>query len=280
MNHSINIFLFFLFIASGSFAQDIEKQERLANKQLREGNELYQKAKYADAEVSYKKSMATHPGNPKAIFNLANTMLLQKRYKEAISQYDYLAKNAKSNRLKAQSYHNIGNAQMGLNDYQKAVDAYKNSLRINPKDEETRYNLALAQELLKNQQDQNQDNKDDKNKDKDKQEDDDQKKDEEKKEDQKDKEGDDEKKDDPNKDEEDDKDGEKDKEDGKDKPNDNKDDPKEDQKDQKEQPQPGKLSPQQVKQLLEAMQNEEKKTQDKVNAKKMKGQPVKTEKDW
>ncbi len=277
MNRSIKFFLFILFIANNSFAQDIEKQARIANNQLREGNELYQKANYADAEVSYKKSMATHPGNPKAIYNLANAMMLQKRYKEAITQYDYLAKNAKSNSLKAQSHHNIGNAQMGLNDYQKAVDSYKNSLRINPKDEETRYNLALAQELLKNQQDQNKDNKDDKNKDnKDQDKKDDKEKNDDKKDDKK---GDDkDNKDDPNKDKEDDKDGDKDKED---KPDDKKKDPKEnDQQDQKQQPQPGKLSPQQVKQLLEAMQNEEKKTQDKVNAKKVKGQPVKTEKDW
>jgi len=291
MKWSIKILFIFLFVANIGFAQDVEKQERLANKQLREGNELYQKANYPDAEVSYKKSMATHPGNPKAIYNLANAMMQQKRYKEAIAQYDYLAKNAKSTSLKAQSYHNIGNANMGLNDYQKAVDAYKNSLRKNPKDEETHYNLALAQELLKQQQDQNQDNQDDQNKDdknqdkkdqdkkddKEKNEDnkDDEKKDDKSKEDNKDKdeEGDEDKndKEDPNKDKEEDKDGDQD---------DEKEKPNEEPKDQKEQPQPGKLSPQQVKQLLEAMQNEEKKTQDKINAKKVKGQPVKTEKDW
>jgi len=272
MNTILKSIILLLFVSLNSVAQNLEKQEREANNQLREANALYQKGNYADAEVSYKKSVATNPGNPKSVYNLANSIMQQKRYKEAISQYDYLAKNAKSKQLKSQSFHNIGNANMGLNDYQKAVDAYKNSLRINPRDEETRYNLALAQELLKQQQDQNQDNKDDQDKnDKNKDQDKDNKEDE-----KKDDEGDDEKdkKNDPNEDEKDqDKNKESD-EDKKEQPKDNKEYPKQ------QQPQPGKLSPDQVKQLLEAMQNEEKKTQDKINAKKIKGQPIKKEKDW
>lgn len=268
------ILLLFLVSSLNGFAQNIEKQERFANTQMREGNEMFQKSNYADAEVSYKKSVATYPNNPKAIYNLGNAMMHQKRYKEAITQYDYLAKSAKSNALRAQSYHNIGNAYMGLNDFQKAVDTYKSSLRINPKDEETRYNLALAQELLKQQQDQNKDNKDDKNKD-DKNKDQDNKEND-KKEDQKDKDKKEENKDDKNKDEDD-------KDDKKDKSDEDKQDPKEEKGDEdkkQRQPQPGKLSQQQMKQLLEALQNEENKTQDKMNAKRVKGQKVKTEKDW
>jgi len=281
MRNSIIILLLFLFNSLSSFAQNIEKKERIANNQMREGNALFQKSNYAEAEVAYKTSVATYPNKPKAIYNLGNAMMQQKRYKEAISQYDYLTKSAKSNSLRAQSFHNIGNAHMGLKDFQKAVDAYKNSLRINPKDEETRYNLALAQELLKQQQEQNKDNKDNQNKDnKDKDKEKQDKKDDKKK----DKEGDDkDKKENPKDDKKENKDGDKDKDDEKDKPNKDKQDPKdkkgdEDQKQQK--PQPGKLSPQQMNQLLQALQNEENKTQDKMNAKKVKGQPVKTEKDW
>ncbi len=271
MKNCVIIVALLLFSSVQIIAQNIEKQERLANDELREGNTLFEKSNYADAEVSYKKSVATYPNNPNAIYNLGNAMIQQKRYKEAIAQYDYLSKSAKSNALKAKSFHNIGNANMGLNEFQKAVDAYKNSLRINHKDEETRYNLALAQELLKQQQEQNKDNKDqnkdkqDKNKD-DKENKDDQKKDE----------ADDENKKDEDKNNDQDK---KDKEDQEDKSEKDKQNKKDENKDQ-QQPQPGKLTPEQMKQLLEAMQNEENKTQDKMNAKKIKGNKIKTEKDW
>lgn len=285
MRNRVNILLFLFISGLSSYAQNLDKLERIANNQMREGNTLFQKSNYAEAEVAYKKSVATYPNNPKAIFNLGNSMMQQKRYKEAITQYDYLAKSAKSNSLRAQSFHNIGNANMGLNDFQKAVDAYKNSLRINPKDEETRYNLALAQELLKQQQEQNKDNKDDQNKDnKDNKDQDkenpDKNKDEENKDEKKNKEDDKNKKEDPKDDEKENKDGDQDKED---KPNEDKQDPKDkkgDEEQKQQQPQPGKLSPQQMKQLLEAMQNEENKTQEKMNAKRVKGKPVKTEKDW
>ena len=83
-----------------------------------------------------------------------------------MSQYVYLAKNTKDNILKAKIFHNIGNTFMQQGDLQKAIAAYKESLRKNPKDEETRYNLALAQKLLKEQEEKNKDNKDDKKKEK------------------------------------------------------------------------------------------------------------------
>jgi tetratricopeptide (TPR) repeat protein len=270
-----------LLSATNGLAQNIEKQRHEANSEMRRGNELYQQGHYAEAEIAYKKAMATYPGNPKSMYNTANSILQQKRYKEAIAQYDFLIKNAKNNRLKAQSYHNIGNAYMELKNYQKAVDAYKNSLRKNPKDEETRYNLALAQKLLKNQQ--NNQNKNDKNKEnKDKKNNQNKDKNKEKNKDKKDnKEKDKDNKDKKDKDQNKDKKKDKDKDKDKDKPDDKKDssDNKQNNK-EKQQPQPGKLSPQQIQQLLNALNNEEKKTQDKVNAKKVKGQAVKTEKDW
>ena len=292
-----SVFLFFL-MNKPLYAQNLNKQKRLAQTHLREGNKLYQKQKYADAEIAYKKALANYPDSPKSIYNTANAIYRQKRYKEAIEQYQYLAKNANDNALKAAAYHNIGNAYMQLKNYQKAVAAYKNSLRKNPTDEKTRYNLALAQKLLKNQQNKNNKNKnknknknnknkkdknkdDKKNKDKKNQDKKDKNKDKKKNKDEKDKNKKDKNKDDKkNKDKKD--------QDKKDKNKDDKKNPNqkqnknEDKKDKKEKqaPQPGKLSPQQVQQLLQALQNEEKKTQDKMNAKKVKGVPVKTDKDW
>jgi len=238
--------------------------QRLANAEMREGNKQYHDAKYADAEVSYKKSMATVPGDEKNAFNLGNAMMQQKRYKEAYKQFEDLSKNTQDKQLKSQSFHNMGNAQMGLKDYQKAIDSYKNSLRINPDDEETRYNLALAQKFLKDNPPQN--NQDQKNKD------DQQDQDQKNKDDQKDPKKDDQKN--KPKPDEGDQDSKKDQDQPK------QDDPKEDESKGKPKPQPGKMSEQQMKQMLEALNNEEKKTQDKVKAQQVKGQPQPKEKDW
>ena len=183
--------------------------------------------------------------------------------------------NSRSKTEKHKAYHNIGNALMQKKRCKEAVSAYKNALRNNPSDDESRYNLALAQECAKEQGDGDGDG-DDEDKDKDQ---DENKDDKENSDDKKDK-------DEKNK-EEGGEDGDKkegdDKEDEDGKPKDDKGDQKnKDPKDNKGQPQPqqGKLSPQQVKNLLEAMSNEEKKVQEKMNASKTKGVKIKTEKDW
>lgn len=243
--------------------------QRKARKMVRQGNQLYQQKKYTDASVAYQKALSNSSYYDKASYNLGNALYENKNYKEAAPQYELTAKTTKDKFTKAEAYHNLGNSMMETKNYQEAVDAYKNSLRNNPNDDETRYNLAVAQSKLKQEK---QKNKDDKNKDKNKKNKDDKKKD--KKKDKKD--GDDK---DKNKDKKDDKN-----KDGKgDKDKDKKQDPKkDDKKDQKQQPKPqqGKMSPQQIKQLLESLNNEEKKTQKKMNAKKAMGKKVKQEKDW
>jgi tetratricopeptide (TPR) repeat protein len=257
-----------LFLPLAIFAQqdkaDKAALEKEARKFVRDGNELYTQLKFADAEVAYKKAIDKNPDYETAIYNLGNALSQQNRGKEAIAQYELVAKMSKDKMTLASSMHNIGNSHFQEKEYQKAIDSYKNSLRANPKDDETRYNLALAQKMLKDQQENQDDKKDDKdNKDN---KDDKENKDKDKKDDEK--EGDD------KKDEEENKDDKKDQ--------DKKDDPEKDKKDDKKEqkPQPGKLSPEQIKQLLEAMNNEEKKTQEKMNAKKERGKKVKQEKDW
>ena len=268
-----NIILFFLFLTSTLQVvaqKDSIALQRKARKMVRSGNELYEKQQFTDASVAYKKALANSSSYDKASYNLGNALYQDQNFKEAIPQYELTAKTAEDKYTKAEAYHNMGNAFMETKNYQGAVDAYKNSLRNNPNDDETRYNLAVAQKLLDKQNQDNKDkNKDDKN---------------DKNEDKKDK-------DDKNKDQ-DKKDGEdkdKDKKDDKDKDGkgdedkkDNQDPNKNDNKDQKENPKPqqGKMSPQQIKQLLESLNNEEKKTQKKMNAKKAKGKKIKQEKDW
>ncbi|WP_282070892.1 tetratricopeptide repeat protein [Polaribacter atrinae] len=243
--------------------------QREARKLLRQGNDLYNKKQFTDASVAYQKSLANNTKYDKASYNLGNAFYENNNFKEAVPQYELTAETAKDKFTKAEAYHNIGNAMMEQKQYQLAVDAYKNSLRNNPNDDETRYNLAVAQSLLEKE---NQDNKDDKNKDNKDNKDKDQK-DKDDKKDGEDKDKNKDKKDEKNEKEKDGKgDNEKDK---------NKD-PKKDEKKEQEKPKPqkGKMSPEQVKQLLESLNNEEKKTQKKMNAQKAKGEKVKQEKDW
>lgn len=258
-----SIFIIFLGITSLMFSQQKSPKdlEREARKDVREGNELYNQLKFEEAEIAYKKALDKNPNYAKASYNLGNTIYQQNKNKEAIFQYDLADKIASNKMSKAEIFHNVGNSFMKEKQYDKAVDAYKNSMRNNSKDEETRYNLAMAQKLLKDQQDKdNKDNKDKKDDNKD-----------DKNKDQKDKEGGD-------KDKKDEKDKDQDK--GKDK-EDEKGDPKKDKNDpQNQKPRPNQLSPEQMKQLLEAMNNEENKTQKKLNAQKARGQKIKNEKDW
>jgi Ca-activated chloride channel family protein len=243
---------------------DTIAQQRTARKMLRQGNELYQKQQFTDASVSYQKALGSNSNYDKATYNLGNALYQSKNFKEAIPQYELTTKTATDKFTKAEAYHNIGNAMMESKNYQGAVDGYKNALRNNPNDDETRYNLAVAQSLLDKEK---KDNKDDKNKDKNKKDKDDDNKDK-KKDSKDDSKGDKDEngKDDPNKDKEQDKKQDPNKDKGKDK--------------QKPKPQQGRMSPQQVKQLLESLNNEEKKTQKKMNAKKAQGKKVKQEKDW
>ena len=242
MKHLICYSLLFLSLAL--FAQEKDRD-------LPKANEAFSAKKYDEAEANYRISESNNPAKAIASYNLGNAIYKQNQIGEAKFSYQKALKNATLRPEKHQAFYNLGNVFMKEKNYAAAVEAYKNALRNNPDDEEGRYNYALAKKMLK----ENPPKKDDK---KDKKKD---KKDDKKKEDQKDK------KDDKNKDKEK-------KEDKKDGEGNNKKD--------KPQPKPsqGGISKQRLENLLDAVNNEEKKIQDKVNAKKVKGKPVQTEKDW
>jgi Ca-activated chloride channel family protein len=277
------------------FSSEISAQEKDKDKQkeerklLRETKELVSDAslaladdKFVEGEAEYRKAIAINPKSETAKYNLGNAYYNKEKNDEAMSRFEQAASVATAKGDKHGAYHNLGNTYMNAKKYQDAVDAYKNALRNNPNDDETRYNLALAKDMLEKNPPKggDGDNKDqDKNQDKnDKNEDSQDKKDEEGK----DKEGDkgDDKEDKDKGDEKDDeKKGENEENKGKpDKPNEGEKDKSD--KQQQQQPQPGQMSPQQIKNLLEAMNNEEQKVQEKINAKKQKGAKVKSEKDW
>lgn len=209
-------------------------------------NANYESKNFVAAEENYR--TATAEAKPKlgvANYNLGTTIYKQNKIAEAENSFKIAIKNATTKEEKHKSFHNLGNAFMQAKNYQGAVEAYKNALRNNPQDDETRYNFALAKKMLEQNPPKKDDKKDDKVKkdDKDKDKKDQDKKDEDKKDQDKKDKGDNE---------------------------------KENQKPKEPQGQ----NKQQIENLLKAMENAEKKVQEKRNAQKIKAQPVKTDKDW
>ena len=235
---------------------------------IRRGNSAYKTQDYDNSELNYRKALEKKPNSFDAGFDLGDALFRQKKYEEAIKQFENLARSETSKDNKAKAYHNLGNTYMVSKDeqqqprYKEAVEAYKNALRNNPKDDETRYNLAYAQKMLKQQQQQQKQNQDkDKNKDK---------KDDKKNKDEKNK--DQQNKDNKDKQDKDKQDKEKNK-DQQNKPQDQKEKQKQEQKKQQ-------IPKDKAEQMLKALENDEKDLQKKMKMQKVKGKKVKVEKDW
>jgi len=265
-----------LLVVFSGFSQDLDKVQLKAEKKATDfvykANELLNQDNYAEAEMEYRRAISKAPNKAVGAYNLANSYYKKGSFDEALFRSQQAANNATTKDQKHRAFHNIGNILMQNKKCKEAVEAFKTALRNNPKDDETRYNYALAKECADEQKDGGgeEDKKDD-NKDEEKDKEEDQKKEDENK-DNKDQ-GDDEKKDGDKEEDEDGKPKEDKKDDGK-----GKDDPKN--PDEKQKPKPGQMSPQQIKNILDAMQNQEQKVQEKMNAEKQKGAKVKTEKDW
>ena len=136
---------------------------------VRKGNRQYNKEQYTDAEIDYRKGLDKNNNSFEAHFNLGDALFKQQKYPEAAEEFQKAGallqpKNGKysdSDKKKlAQVWHNLGNSLYAQQQYDKAVGAYKNSLMANPKDDETRYNLIKAMQMLQQQQQQQQQNQD------------------------------------------------------------------------------------------------------------------------
>jgi len=221
-----------------SLAINAQNEKKL----VRQGNNLYKAEKYEDAEISYRKALEKKANSTPAAFNLGNSLYKQKKMEEAANQYNHLASDEQLDvKQKSMVYHNIGNSMLQSQKFQESVDAYKKALRNNPWDMETKYNLAVAQRMLKNPPKQNQQNKnnqqdkkDNKDKNKDKQKQDKQ----------------------------------------------NQDKQNQQDKNQQQQPQAGKISKEDAKRMLEAIQNDENNTQDKLKKEKAMSKKVRPAIDW
>lgn len=237
----------------------VNAQQKDSN--LPKGDEAFSQKKYADAEAEYRTSLARRANSAVAAYNLGTSIYKQNQNTEAKNYFQKAALNAKTKQQKHKAFHNLGNTLMKEKDFSGAAEAYKNALRNNPNDEQTRYNYALAKKNEKEQPPQVKDkNKDGNNKDQKEQEQ--QKKEQDNNKDNNDKEKQKDKQNNPN-------------------PNPNKDnqDKDEQKKGQNNNPKPTGVSKQKYDNLLDAVNNEEKKVQEKVNGQKMKV-PVKTDKDW
>ena len=140
---------------------------------VHQGNKQFHTGDYANAEVSYRKALEKNDRNPQALYNLGNALMAQNKDSAAVAEFEKAAKVETNGLRKSMAYHNMGVICQRHQMFGDAIEAYKQSLRLNPHDDETRYNLELCKRQQK-QQDQNKDNqqqqnKDDKNKDKDKQ---------------------------------------------------------------------------------------------------------------
>lgn len=184
MKHRIAILLLMLLStlvrAQGETAPEGDKQYY-----TREGNKMYAQKRYNKAAEYYNKGADTDPASLAAAFNLGDTYYRQGKYEEARQQFDLLTARNLSADTMSLIWHNLGNSLLQLKEYEKSIEAYKKALRYNPADDDSRYNLAYAQKMLKKQREQQQKQPDDKQQDKQKdKENEDQKKKEQEKKDQ------------------------------------------------------------------------------------------------
>ncbi len=248
----IIIILLGLVCTTVSFAQKERKFVREGNSYYAEGLKDTTKLdtiSFGKAEVAYRRALQLKPDDFHWQFNLANSLYKQNKPDQSASEFEKLAEKATIPAEKSMVYHNMGNSLLAQKKFDPSIDSYKKALRITPNDPETKYNLAYAMKMKQKDQEQKQ-----KDKDKEKQDNKDQNKDKDKQDQNKDQQ-------DQNKDQQ------------------NKDQQNKDQE-QKQQPQ-NKISKQNAEQMLQALENDEKQTQEKVKkAQALKAERIKVEKNW
>ena len=273
--------LLILFVVFGVLSSQAQQERKF----IREGNELFEKQDFEKAEVEYRKAADKKNESFEAAFNMADALYKQKKYDEALQQFSALAKQQTDKQRLGEIYHNIGNTLLSMEKTEESIEAYKESLRNRPDSEQTKYNLEFArhkqqQDNKDQNQDQNKDQNQDQNKDQQNQ---DQNKDQkDQNQDQKDQ---DQQNKDQNQDQQDQNKDQKDqKKDQQDQNKDQQNKDRQDRQDQKDrQPQEGKISKEDAERLLEALQNDEKDVQEKVQkqkAQEQKAKRMKIDKNW
>ncbi len=251
------------------------KLDRKTIQLTRQGNKAYEKGDFKTSEEKYQLALTQSADYFKAKYNLANNMFKEKRYKEAAESYQSLLDAAPNKKLRAEVYHNLGNSLLMQKNIDGSIKAYENSLLLNPKDQETRYNLSYALKLKqqqkknkKNKKNQNKKNQNKKNQDKKNQ---DKKNQDKKNQDKKNQ----------DKKNQDKKNQDKKNQDKKNQDKKNQDKKNQDKKNQNSQADNKKrIGKKETQRLLKAMAEKEKETKAKVDKRKVKVSSVKVEKDW
>ena len=244
----------FLLAAAGVSAQSMPERSL-----VRKGNRQYNKGNYEQAISRYEQALQAVAGQFEATYDLGNALYKAERFDRAEQTMQQAAADSlRTDDERAEAFYNPGNAQFKQQTYKEALESYKQSLRLNPSDLETKYNYAYTKRLL--DEDKNggggggNDDKD-QNKDQDK--------------DQNQQNQDQQNKDQQNKDQ---------KGDPEDRQGDRKQDPQENKGDRQGQPTPSGISPQEQQQMLDAIQAQEDKTQEKLKEKQ--GVVVRGKKNW
>lgn len=129
-------------------AQKFDEKSHIIN-----GNQEYNEGQYLKAEAQYKIALSKNSNSIKGNYNLGNALYHQDKFDEARAHYDRVIQNVQSTELdKAKAYHNIGKSYFDQNEFEKAVNYFKESLKLNPTDDDTRYNYALAKKRLEQQE--------------------------------------------------------------------------------------------------------------------------------
>jgi len=142
------------------FLSDILLFAQAENKFIRRGNKAFDRGDYKEAEIDYQKVLEKNNKSDIGEFNLGGALFQQENYKEAASLFENQTEKSVPDEQRAKSFHNLGNSLVNLKQFDKAVEAYKNALRLNPTDEDTKYNLLYAQKMLQQQRQQQQQNQD------------------------------------------------------------------------------------------------------------------------
>lgn len=150
----VSLLIFMLLADFGVMAQG-------ENRLIRRGNKAYDRGDFKEAEVEYRKALERKGRAPVGEFNLGSAIYEQENFEESASIFDNLSRRSLPDDQRAKSFHNLGNSFMNLQQYDQAIQAYKNALRLNPDDFDTKYNLLYARQMIQNQEQQSQDQQQD-----------------------------------------------------------------------------------------------------------------------
>ncbi len=152
----IRTLILFTVIFSYIIENNLLAQTKATLQDVRKGNSLFEKGKYKEAEIEYRKAMDKSPDYQKAKFNIGTTLYKQGRFEDAHKIFSELTPPDKDKKMASTYWYNVGNSLLSQKKYQESMDAFKNSLKLNPKDEDCRYNYEYARRKMIQQQQQQQ----------------------------------------------------------------------------------------------------------------------------